>query len=176
MSDQSRMFYQVMLWGSPNVIFSPALGSGLTRFAAPDGATTEGSGQDHVLVHLSHRQARAQGLTTSGTYGQRGSGSFLNVDLMLSMVNKLAAFSEKLGSDLFRLTWVELVIPGITKSFRLAASARRTSGAGCSSWPTPVAEPSNGSAESYLVRKGRREDGAITDLGAAAQLASWPTP
>ena len=43
------------------------------------------------------------------------------------------------------------------------------------SWPTPVAQPSMGDPESYLRRKGRNPDGAITDLGAAAQLASWPT-
>jgi hypothetical protein len=32
-----------------------------------------------------------------------------------------------------------------------------------------------GSPESYLRRKGRKADGAVTDLGAAAQLVGWPT-
>jgi hypothetical protein len=34
-------------------------------------------------------------------------------------------------------------------------------------WPTPTAQPSGGDAESFLRRKGRKPDGAITDLGAA---------
>jgi hypothetical protein len=38
--------------------------------------------------------------------------------------------------------------------------------------PTPVANPSNGSPESFLRRKGRKENGAITDLGAWVRLTS----
>jgi len=35
-------------------------------------------------------------------------------------------------------------------------------------WLTPTAQPSNGDGESFLRRKGRKPDGAITDLGALA--------
>lgn len=43
-------------------------------------------------------------------------------------------------------------------------------------WPSPVAQPSNADSESFLRRKKRKPDGAITDLGAAARMAGWPTP
>jgi hypothetical protein len=41
-------------------------------------------------------------------------------------------------------------------------------------WPTPTAQPSNADGESFLRRKGRKPDGAITDLGAL--VLSGPTP
>lgn len=41
-------------------------------------------------------------------------------------------------------------------------------------WATPTAQPSNGDAESFLRRKGRKPGGAITDLG--AQTKGWSTP
>ena len=63
-----------------------------------------------------------------------------------------------------------------TKTGRVLQSNLATEAKMLASWPSPVSEPSNGSPESYLVRKGRKQDGAITDIGAAAQLASWPTP
>lgn len=63
-----------------------------------------------------------------------------------------------------------------TKTGRVLQSNLATEAKMLASWPSPVSEPSNGSPESYLVRNGRKQDGAITDIGAAAQLASWPTP
>jgi hypothetical protein len=35
-----------------------------------------------------------------------------------------------------------------------------------STWPTPTSQPCGGDGESFLKRKGRKPDGAITDLGA----------
>jgi len=46
--------------------------------------------------------------------------------------------------------------------------------AAAKTWATPTAQPSNGDAESFLRRKGRKPGGAITDLG--AQITTWPTP
>jgi len=42
-----------------------------------------------------------------------------------------------------------------------------------STWPTPTAQPSGTDGESFLRRKGRKPDGAITDLGALVH--SGPT-
>ncbi len=39
-------------------------------------------------------------------------------------------------------------------------------------WATPAANPTNTSAEAFLRQKGRKPNGAVTDLGAQARLAS----
>ena len=177
------MLYQPSLLDSLNAISSPESESGATRSDAPDGQMIDQSGPAPVLASLSARQAKERGLLMSGTFGRRGSGSFLNVDLMLSMVNRLEARAAELGSSLFRLTWRPLVIRGMSKSFRLAASERRTGDTGYSSWPTPVAQPANGTPEAFLERKrksvektGRSMGICLSDLQMVAQLATWPTP
>jgi hypothetical protein len=55
--------------------------------------------------------------------------------------------------------------------------------AALSSWPTPVAEPANGTPEAFLERKrrsvaktGRSMGIVLSDLGMVSQLSSWPTP
>jgi hypothetical protein len=65
---------------------------------------------------------------------------------------------------------------------RLLARARRTSGSGCSGWPTPNAGPQNDGdltwPERRKVCKDRHDNGngfGLT-LGMAAQLAGWPMP
>lgn len=42
-------------------------------------------------------------------------------------------------------------------------------------WPAPTAQPSNADGESFLIRKGRRPDGTVTDIG-AMMLSQWVTP
>jgi hypothetical protein len=42
------------------------------------------------------------------------------------------------GSTLFTLTWNDAVTPSGRRICALRASARRTSGSGCTSWPTPT--------------------------------------
>lgn len=43
-------------------------------------------------------------------------------------------------------------------------------------WATPGAEMTNTTPEAFLARKGRRPDGAVTDLAAQVSLAGWATP
>ena len=96
-------------------------------------------------------------------------------ELQERMTLNLMERLEGSGSTLFSMTWKAHLTPAQRLIFRLRASALPTSGNGCGSWPSPVSEPSNGSPETYLERKGRQPDGAITDIGAAAQLAGWHT-
>jgi hypothetical protein len=69
----------------------------------------------------------------------------------------------------------------------LRASARRTSGSGCSGWPTPKAKEDGrtledyekGRQKGYKTRKGKTSGGPASKQGGlaiAAQLAGWPTP
>jgi hypothetical protein len=60
------------------------------------------------------------------------------------------AFTDKLKSDQQK--------EGSMHSVNLSQAVRM--------WPTPTAQPSGGDAESFLLRKGRKPNGAVTDLGA----------
>jgi len=73
------------------------------------------------------------------------------------------------GSVLYGLTWSEVDMPAGPPISRLRASARRTSGKGCSSWPMPMTRDWKGP-------QGRSYKGEAMDLPGTAQRASWPTP
>jgi len=163
------MFYQESLLDIPNVIFSPELEPGATHSDTQAGPMTDQSGQVHVLANLSAKQAKEKGLLTSGTYGQRGSISSGSVDLMLSLVNRLKARTDVLGSTLFNLTWKQVRMPSGRSVCVRRASARRISGQDFSSWPTPQASDMTGGGQA------KRVDGRA-NLNDHAMLASWATP
>lgn len=169
------MFDLMTFEATRNAIGSQALESGRTRFDAPAGPMIDLFGQVPVRANLSPRQAKDLGLTTSGIYGLRGTGSSESVALQSSLENRLRAKTSTLGSTLYTLTWKRWTTPmGVSRS-RLRASVPRTSATVRTGWPTPTAA---------LAEKGVRtfEGGLIEamrnrgpDLAAAACLAGWPT-
>jgi len=188
MNDQSKMSPPPMSKDSPNVIGLQELQSGLPPSEEPDGPTTDQCGRAVVLASLSHRQAKEQGLTTSGTYGQRSSTSFSTASHpeYRSLVSRLQARTALLGSTLFKMTWKGRDTPSGRSISALRALAPRTSGKGSSSLPNP--------AESSWVTPSTRDhkdspgmsviatnpDGTerirLDQLPRQAQLTSWPTP
>lgn len=189
---------------SPNAISSQASGSGPTPSAEPDGPTTAPSGPVAAHASLSARQAKAAGLLTSGTYGPPSIGSLSSADHLSSLVSRLRARTDLLGSTLFKLTWKDRVTPAGRSISALRASARRTSGSGFIGWPTPRSTESGhstGNPDRAFDGKSRLEDtvflsgwpttttrdwkdGGNPDvnvplnalLGRVAWLAGWPTP
>jgi hypothetical protein len=90
---------------------------------------------------------------------------------------------DGLGSPLYALIWSRKVTPSGHLYYRLAASALRTSGNASTGWPTPVAQPANGTPEAFLQRKrdsmarGSQSMGVcLSDIAMVAQLTGWPTP
>jgi hypothetical protein len=140
MSGASKMSYQMSFMNLLNATSSPASASGATPFGKPDGRTTAPYGPDRVRASLSARQAKVQGLLTSGTCGQRGITSSASVALQQSLASRLQAKMALVGSTLFNLTWKQRATPSGLLIFALRASARRTSDNDCFSWPTPVAD------------------------------------
>ena len=120
-----------------------------------------------VLANLSPRQAKELGLMTSGTCGQPSTTSLKSANLNASLVNRLQAKTQALGSTLYTLTWKPWVTPSGRSRFRLRASVRRISETGSTGWPTPTANCVTGPGSS-----GR--DGGL-NIQTAAQLAGWPT-
>ncbi len=165
----------------PSAISSPVSVSGPMPFAKPDGQTTARSGRVRAHASLSARQAKVAGLTTSGMSGPLGSGSSSSAALNSSLVSRLQARMQSLGSTLYKLTWRDWTMPsGLVRS-RLRASARRTSAIELTGWPTPcVVEPGT-TPEKVWERKQRLTAktgvyrGNDCGLGGKVHLAGWPT-
>ena len=160
------MFYQASLFSTPNATSSPESGSGATPCDKQDGQMTGQSGQEVALVNLSARQAKEQGLLTSGIYGLHSTGSSASVNLMLFLASKLRARTASIGSTLFGLTWKQRTTPSGRSICALRASALRTSGSDYTSWPSPLANKNSP----------QQRDDFTPNLAAVAQLTSWATP
>lgn len=133
--------------------------------AAPDGPIPALSGQAPAPASLSARQAAERGLLTSGTCGPRSSGLSASAALSLFLASRLQAVTVLCGSTLYRLTWKVRVTPAGRSIPALRASAPRTSGSGCTGWPTPCSQDGPHGGPSQVDR-----------LPGAAQMSGWPTP
>lgn len=152
---------------------SPASVAGRSPSASPAGPTTGLSGQEAAPASLSARQAREQGLLTSGIYGLRGIGSSSSADLQSCLESRLRARLLTTGSTLYKLTWKPWTTPSGLSRSRLRASVPRTSATDSTGWPTPSATDYKGGYQGGRIRNGKLS----TDrLDVAAQLAGWPTP
>lgn len=178
---------QTILKDIPNAISLPELASGATPCAAPVGPMIGQSGQDHAHANLSARQAKAQGLLTSGTYGQRSTISSESAGLQRSLASRLQAKTASVGSTLFKLTWKERVTPAGRSIPALRASARPISDkdytGSLTHWATPRASDNQGETwETKQVRNTRHlAEGKTKGVGGMtlpmmAAACGWPTP
>ncbi len=160
---------------TPSVTSSLGSESGVTRCAVPGGPMIAESGPGVAPASLSALPVPIWALPTPVTSGPSGSGSSTSAVLTRSLASRLQASTLSLGSTMFQLTWRQRVTPSGRSISRLAASGRRTSGSGCTSWPTPRTPTGGPESAERKQELGRTEsDGG--DLQAVAQLAPWPTP
>ena len=177
------MFFPTTCEDSPNVISLPESVSGATRFAWLDGRMTDLFGQVPVRANLSARQAKALGLLTSGTYGQRFTTSSVSADLQQSLASRLQARTALSGSTLYKLTWKERGTPALLSIPALRASVRRTSDSDFTGWPTPSAQEFAHADEAKMLarraackeRTGNGNGFGLT-LANCAGFAGWNTP
>ena len=130
---------------TPNAISSPASAFGPTPFAEPAGQMIDLFGPVPVRANLSARQARELGLMMSGTFGRTSIGSSASASLQSSLVSRLQARTQSLGSTLYKLTWKPWIMPSGLSRSRLRASVLRTSETGRTGWVSPQASDANGS-------------------------------
>ena len=181
MAEVLKTFHQQTLPPTARRTSSPASAYGATRSskqATSRVAQKSAYGPCPAHANLSARQAKAQGLLTSGTCGPRPTGSSSSADLSYSLASRLHTAAECLGSTLYTLTWKQFNTPAGRLIFRLVASERRISASGPGGWPTPVSADDNKSVAAHLAMK-RRMGGnrtAITSLQVMAKTAAWPTP
>lgn len=84
-----------------------------------------------------------------------------------SEVFRLKAQLPTGGLTLFRQTWKGKATPSGRMYWAHTASVERTSGSGCTSWPTPCSQDGP---------HGGPNQGVDRLPGAAAQVSGWPTP
>lgn len=152
---------------------SPASAAGRSPSASPAGPTTGLSGQEAAPASLSARQARKQGLLTSGIYGLRGIGSSSSADLQSCLESRLRARLLTTGSTLYKLIWKLWTTPSGVSRFRLRASAPRTSGTESTGWVTPTTRDWKDTPGMVAQRDGKER---VDQLPRQAYLAGWPTP
>lgn len=167
MSDQLKTLPKATLTGSHRFTCSQALQDGPELLSLQDGQKTNQCGPDHVRVNLSARQAKAQGLLTSGTYGQHSTGLSANADLSLYLGSRLQARLENHGSTLYNMTWRQKSTPSGCPFWQHVVSVRRTSESDCTGWATPVAKPAGGTPEAFIARKEKARDRGSEDGGSA---------
>lgn len=94
-----------------NATSSPGSASGPTHSDAQDGQTISLCGQAAAHASLSARQAKEQGLLTSGTYGRTSTGLLKTAALQSSLASRLRARTDLTGSTLYKLTWKDRATP-----------------------------------------------------------------
>ena len=146
------------------------------------GATAP-SGQAPVPVSRSRRRASGKAPQTVATSGLLFADSSPSGVLQRSLESRLRRRMAATGSPEYALTWKHWDMPSGGPICALRASALRTSGSGCTGWPTPmVFDTSGDTIEMKRARNARRRaagkgksPGSPT-LPMIALLAGWATP
>lgn len=149
---------------------SPAGRSPCNSQAGPQPAP---SGQAAARASRSPRQAKAQASPTSDTSGLISTGSSASAALQSSLVSRLQARTQSLGSTMYSLTWKPWVTPGQRSLSRLRASVLRTSETARTGWVTPTTRDHKDTPGMTAQRDGKDR---VDQLPRQAYLAGWPTP
>jgi len=170
------MSHQMTLDLIPSATSSQELASGVLPCAVQDGPTTSRFGRDPAHASLSHRQVKALGLTTSGTYGLLSTTSLSSAALQSSLESKLRAKTANLGSTLYKMTWKPWAMPSGRLRSRLRASVLRTSETGLIGLPTPSSTIVDANPRPPIMGNRKPTDPQIGLADIALHLVGWSTP
>lgn len=197
---------------SRSAISSPGSGVGPTPCGLPDGPSESLFGPAHAPARPSARRGKssnarrareekwcrihtalvfslAQGAGISGsptsvTCGRISTSSSRSAALQRSLANRLRARTDLSGSPEYALRWKDWPTHLGPPICALRASARRTSGSGCSGWPSPMAlcgwaspaawDHKHANAKSYAERGGGTKGEQLCNQ--AVHLTGWNTP
>jgi len=165
---------------SRSAISSPESECGVTHSDVPDGPMTDLFGREVAPARVSQPQEKAKGLQTLAISGRIGYGSSASAALQTFLVSRLKARLDMAGSTLFTLTWKTKTTPLGRRYLQQRALGRRTSGAGCTSLPTPQAgtPAQNGYNEAGSTDYERKMDVAtgLRETVNGRKLSGVPTP
>ena len=117
----------------------------------------------------------------NATYGRTSGTSLNTTNLQASLESRLRANLEGNGSPEYVLTWKHWDMLLGVPICALRASTPRTSGRGCSGWPTPLTSDHMRTPKLKLKKDRLNRDpncmGSYRlELPDVAQLVGWPTP
>lgn len=164
-----------------NTTSSLGSGGGASPCDSQGGRKNDQSGPVPALASLSAALGSGLAWPIPDTCGLPGSASSRSAALQSSLASRLRALTASLGSTLFKLTWKERATPSGRLICALRASAHRTCGSDCGSWPTPQMfdAMNRQTPETWFARnlKSLTKAGNTkpTDLAVLVQM-SWPTP
>ena len=158
-------------------IFSQASAVGRLLWPSRVGRRTAQYGPVRALVNRSPKPENAEARPIPGTCGQNSGVSLTSAGLQRYLESRLRHRMDVDGSPEYALTWRQWDMPSGPPICALRASRRRTSGNGCTGWPTARASDSDKSVRTHAgaLREATRKNGP-QDLPCAAQLHGWPTP
>lgn len=142
---------------------------GNMRCSSPGGRQKFLFGLDPAHASLSAPPERKREPQTIATSGRKCDGSLTSAALQLSLESRLQARLDVNGSPEFALTWKEWAMQSGPPICALRASARRTKDSGCTGWPTPALQNSDGGPHP------QGKTGHYFTLQTAAGMAGWPT-
>ena len=173
------MSSQMILPGMNECISSPELEAGSLPCDSPDGAGR--CGQAVAPASRTARRANAKAMLIPETYGLLSFGSSASAALQSSLASRLALRFGTGGSMEYAETWkLKATLLG-RQYWEHTASGRRTSGNGCTGWPTPQTHDTQEQGHGRLLTAtGRIQchngDSHSANLPLVAKLAGWPTP
>ena len=174
--------------GTLKSISSLGSGAGSSHYSSPDGRQTDLFGLGAAPVSPSPRLGSGKPKRTSAISGPSFDASSPSAVLQSSLASRLRAGLDGTGSPEYALTWKDWAMPSGPPICALRASGRRTSGNGCTGWPTCTKQDATGSRRHGYMDDGkpraattqRRETltghPGTTLTDAALLLAGWPTP
>ena len=185
MTDQSQKYNQKTFEDITSATSSPGSADGHSPCAGQDLSTFLGSGPPRSPANHSPAPDPGRPSMTTGIYGPSSSTWLTSANLQRSLVNKLQARLDSLGSTLYKRTWKDVVTPAGRSHSRLAVSAVRTKDNACTGVSSPWATPNAWDGKRGPIKGGLDETFQRVDkngvrfgrsLVTEAQFTSWPTP
>lgn len=160
----------------------PESDSGTSPSNSPDGPETERCSRGARRVSHSHQQESRKGKKTSDIFGPSFYGSSPSGSLQQSLANRLRANLDANGSLEYGMTWKHWDMPSGPPICALRASARRTSGKGCSGSQPERDEANPEGYPTPIAHDGRRQCGGQGSTNGTSlsrecvEWFGWPTP
>jgi hypothetical protein len=151
-------------------------GAGSTPSPSPAGPQIGLFGPGAAPASPSPQPGSRKRKPTSDISGPSFDASSPSAVLQQSLENRLRLALDVNGSPEYALTWKHWDMRSGPPICALRAAGRRTSGNGCTGWPTPISNDELGSTHCYGKKKDDGSRPIFLKLPGAAQLSGWPTP
>lgn len=167
---------------SGKFIFLRESPDGVTLLNLQDGREMFLCGPEVAPASRSQSPENGEEKRISAISGPKCDGLLTSASLQSSLESRLRVRMDGCGSPEYDLTWKRWDMPSGPQICARRASVRRTSGRGCTGWPSPKADDIEETVEIKLARikriaaSGKTPPGFPGTLTVCAQLVGWQSP